>query len=164
MRLMIHDLPEAQAKNLTSEEDGCVLVSCNEKAKNCIGCFGCWLKTPGQCVIRDAHGDMGKLLADCSQLVIISRCSYGGFSPAVKTAIDRSISYILPYFRIINDEMHHKLRYKKQVGITAYFYGEEITEKEKDTARHLLEANCVNLGAKLEDVAFFSSPERIVRV
>ncbi len=23
------------------------------KIANCVGCFGCWTKTPGRCVIRD---------------------------------------------------------------------------------------------------------------
>lgn len=164
MKLIIHDLPEEQVKKLDAAEGDYVLVDCSVPAKNCIGCFGCWLRTPGQCVIRDVHGDMGKMLAQCSQLVIISRCSYGGFSPEVKTVMDRSISFLLPDFRIINNEMHHKLRYKNRISIKAYFYGDKITEREKETARHLIVANGVNLGAKVESVEFFSLPERIVRV
>lgn len=164
MKLIIHDLPEEYAKKLAAEEGDNVLVDCNVTAKNCIGCFGCWLKTPGQCVIRDDRGDMGKMLAQCSRLVIISRCSYGGFSTKVKTVMDRSIPFLLPDFRIISNEMHHKLRYKNQISIKAYFYGDQITEREKETARHLVVANGVNLGAKVESVEFFSLPERIVRV
>ena len=34
-----------------------VMVLRNEKIAPCLGCFGCWLKTPGKCVINDAASD-----------------------------------------------------------------------------------------------------------
>ena len=27
--------------------------------RHCIGCFGCWVKTPGQCVIHDGYENTG---------------------------------------------------------------------------------------------------------
>ena len=35
-----------------------VMVLRDEKIASCLGCFGCWLKTPGECVINDAGSDL----------------------------------------------------------------------------------------------------------
>jgi len=32
-----------------------VMILRDEKIASCLGCFGCWLNTPGQCVIKDAE-------------------------------------------------------------------------------------------------------------
>ena len=64
----------------------------------CIGCFGCWVKTPGKCVIHDGYEDTGIDMSKCGELILIGRCCYGGESPFVKMVQDRALSYIHPDF------------------------------------------------------------------
>lgn len=155
MKLVIHDLNEKELGDLMPERSGdIILIGEDSDIKNCIGCFGCWIKTPGKCVIRDRYGDMGELISRCDEVKIISQCCYGGYSPFVKNVLDRSIPYLHPYFVIKNNEMHHKQRYKKTLKLTVLFYGEQITEEEKRTAKELVNANAVNLYAQVENVRF----------
>lgn len=160
MKLLIHDLPPELAEQVLGiPSHGVRVVSDDGTARPCVGCFGCWVKTPGQCVIRDRYGDMGKLFAECEEVVLVSRCFYGGFSPFVKNILDRSIPYIHPYFVIKNKEMHHRPRYDRQIKISALFYGPDITEREKDTARSLVDANAVNFDGTVRNVLFAVKPE-----
>lgn len=123
----------------------------------CIGCFGCWVKTPGKCVIHDGYEGTGTVMGKCSELVLVSRCCYGSVSPFVKTVQDRAISYIHPDFELRKGEMHHKRRYKNVLSLSAYFYGENITDAEKDTARKIIEANADNYDGVVKNVCFYGS-------
>ena len=162
MKLMIHDLNDKTMKCLLSGiTEDVTLVSDNGTAHHCIGCFGCWIKTPGACVIRDHYGDMGERLSKCDEVVIISQCFYGGFSPSVKKVMDRSISYNHPYFVTRNGEMHHRRRYQNQFALKVWFYGENITEKEKQTAQKLIQANAVNLDCGVESIVFVRNVSQI---
>lgn len=109
-----------------------------------MGCFGCWIKTPGQCIIRDAYGDMGQLLSQCDELLIFSRCIYGSYSSFVKSVLDRSISYIHPDFVKRNGQMHHRRRYRNRFLMKAIFYGGDMSETECETAAALVKANALN--------------------
>lgn len=158
MRLIIHDLGKNDllTKSLNSLE-GTMVISDDGSIQHCIGCFGCWVKTPAACVIRDKYGDMGEYLSKSDELVIISECCYGGFSPFVKNVLDRSISYIHPYFIIKNGEMHHKRRYKNKIKLKVLFYGGNITDREKQTAERLVKANSINLHCKDYSVSFIEN-------
>lgn len=163
MKIIIHDLTETALREifpLISDEDITdedIIISENNSIHPCIGCFGCWLKTPGECIIKDTYRQMGRNLAMCSEMVIVSQCVYGGYSPFVKNILDRSISYIHPYFAIINGEMHHQQRYKKDLSLRVFFYGNEITNSEKEIAEKLPAANAVNFYGKAESVTFLDS-------
>jgi multimeric flavodoxin WrbA len=155
MRLIIHDLKKEDfEKEFSSSLEDTVIISDDESIHNCIGCFGCWVKTPGACVIRDKYADMGKYLSKCREVIIISQCFYGGFSPFVKNVLDRSISYVHPFFKIKNGEMHHQRRYDNNVYMKVWFYGNKITEKEKRTARGIVKANCINLYWDISNITF----------
>ncbi len=155
MRLIIHDLEPGRFERLFAGQLGDLhVISPDAPIHHCLGCFGCWVKTPGACVIRDQYGDLGELLASCQEVVIISRCCYGGFSPFVKNILDRSISYIHPFFVNRNGEMHHRRRYNHQARLKVWFYG-EVTEEEKVTARGLVAANAVNLWWDAAGVSFY---------
>lgn len=45
---------------------------------NCVGCFGCWTKTPGRCVIRDDAVKVYPLIAESERVMYVSRVKYGG--------------------------------------------------------------------------------------
>ena len=34
------------------------IIKPQEPIHPCIGCFGCWVKTPGKCVIHDGYKDV----------------------------------------------------------------------------------------------------------
>lgn len=154
MRLIIHDLKAEQADLFLPKDEETKTVYPKGDITPCCGCFGCWVKTPGICVCKDGYENMGELLSETEELVIVSRCVYGGFSPFVKNVLDRSISYVLPEFQIVDGEMHHKPRYENHIRMRILFYGEDITEWEKETARNLVHANAKNLGADVDEIEF----------
>lgn len=167
MKVIIHDLESSRAQALlpapaSSANANTVVISDDGTIHNCIGCFGCWVKTPGACVIRDNYGDLGALLGKCDdELIIISRCFYGGYSPFVKNVLDRSIPYIHPDFVIRNKEMHHKRRYRNHFDLTVWFYGTDISECEKETALELVQSNADNFYCTLRKVGFVSNISEI---
>lgn len=159
MKLIVHDLTEEQAEPIFPQNAGTKIIGNDGTIHHCIGCFGCWIKTPAQCVIRDHYGDMGKLLSKCDELILVSKCCYGGFSPFIKNVIDRSIPYIHPYFTIRNGEMHHKRRYENRFRLSAFFYGTDITQQEKKTAENLIHANALNLDCQIKKIQFASAAD-----
>lgn len=129
--------------------------------RNCIGCFGCWVKTPGRCVIHDGYESTGIDMGKCTELILVSACCYGSVSPFVKTVQDRAISYIHPDFVIRKGEMHHRRRYNHVIQLSAHFYGDSITESEKKTARKLIDANADNYDAVVKGVSFYATVKEL---
>ena len=107
MKLIITDLADFEIP----VEGEYKLIKPEGEIHNCIGCFSCWLKTPGRCVIRDGYENTGIYMGRCSDYIIVSRCVYGSVSPFVKAVQDRALSYIHCDFVIQGGEMHHKRRY-----------------------------------------------------
>lgn len=163
MKMILHDLPQQQyeALNQPCFEPGDIVIADNGALHHCIGCFGCWTKTPGRCVIKDEYRHMGERLAKCDQLVILSRCAYGSYSPFIRNVLDRSISYMLPYFAMRNGQTHHSPRYAQRFALSAHFYGEDITPQEQTTARTLVQANGINFNCTQTNVQFHLSDEKL---
>lgn len=162
MNVIIHDLTDLQFQQMYQQIEGDTkIISNNGYIKNCMGCFGCWIKTPGQCVVKDGYETMGSILSRADTVTIISQCYYGGYSPFVKNVLDRSISFLLPFFRKIESETHHKPRYQKSFRLCVYFYGEHITQSEKDTAKRLVGRNSINFNVSEHEVTFLKSIEQL---
>lgn len=61
VNIIIHDLEEEQFRLLFScVPENTYMIADNHDIKKCIGCFGCWIKTLGQCVLKDGYHKMGK--------------------------------------------------------------------------------------------------------
>ncbi len=160
MKLIITDIKD-MALRITGEHK---IIKPDSAVKHCIGCFGCWIKTPGECVIKDGFDRTGCDMGKCEELIMISECLYGGFSSFVKKVQDRAISYVRGDFDIVNNEMRHRRRYRNRIKLSAYFYGEDITEEEKITAENIVRANAKNFYAVVEKVVFLKNPAELEEV
>jgi multimeric flavodoxin WrbA len=89
------------------------------KIADCLACFGCWVKTPGQCVIDDPAREIAVKLAQCDLLVYVTPVVFGGYSYELKKALDRHISTLLPFMKKFNGELHHPQRYEKKHKLAA---------------------------------------------
>jgi multimeric flavodoxin WrbA len=78
----------------------------------CQGCFGCWIKTPGICVIDDAGRNVVQMAVQSDMIVFLSPVTFGGYSSCLKKAIDRMVPIALPFFMKIDGEIHHKSCYE----------------------------------------------------
>lgn len=153
-RLIVYDAGERDAGDFArgfGADDA--LFSATPPVKTCVGCFGCWVKTPGRCVIADRAVDIPALFARSDEVVVVSPLAWGGYSRNVKAVLDRSIGYLLPFFRTVDGEMHHRMRHGNAFAFAVHFYGEGAPTV-RENARRLVEANAVNLGARSVDVRF----------
>lgn len=81
----------------------------------------------------------------------------------MKNVLDRSIPWLLPFFKIKNNETHHKRRYQNNIQLIVHFYGEKTTIEEKETAKELVKANCKNFYVKNYEISFSNSLEELCR-
>ena len=153
MRLIIHDMDLSGGIPGLREGDTVIPAAWLKKAP-CVGCFGCWIKTPGRCLLRDDIGDMAAHICEADGIAVISRCVYGGYSPEIKNVLDRSVGFLLPSFTIRGDgRMHHPVRSDRPKTLDVHFYG-EVTARERETARRIVSANAVNFNIPENSVYF----------
>lgn len=147
MFLVINDLDDnfqPQLKSLLPNNTNIFSKTLNP-LKGCLGCFSCWTKTPGLCIIKDSSQDMNLSMIQCDVFLIISKINYGCYSPYIKNVLDRGIPTLLPFFKKINNEVHHAPRYDKYPKIIAIGYGDDISLEEESTFKKLIKANAINL-------------------
>ncbi|MDR1185091.1 MAG: hypothetical protein LBK67_09895 [Coriobacteriales bacterium] len=158
--VILHDLERDEAERLLPKDSTRYsLFAAKPPVQHCVGCFRCWVKTPGTCVIDDRGAGFVALMATHDEVIFLSRLVFGGLSPDVKAVLDRSIGFALPFFRRLNAETHHAMRFDKSPDLHYLLYGSGITEQEKKTAQRLATANALNLGVGHCSVSFFPSAQ-----
>ena len=92
------------------------------KIAPCVGCFGCWTRTPGKCVIRDDAVRVYPVLAGSDTALYVSRVRYGGYDLVMKTMLERAIPVQQAFIRLLDGETHHVQRavVPKRAVIVAY--------------------------------------------
>ena len=160
MKVIIHDLDEGTAFVLEKADPDLVVIHAGNPYVPCRGCFKCWLKNAGFCIMKDSWQHMGALIGQSDPLVIVSRCCYGGYSSPVKAILDRGIGNSLPFFTWRGGQTNHLSRYPRRKLLRVCFYG-ECTEFERETARELAERNRLNLDYEKAEVSFFENSEEL---
>ena len=126
---------------------------------NCTGCFGCWTKTPGRCVIRDDAVKVYPKIAESDKLIYVSRVKYGGYDTIMKTMLERAIPIQQAFIRIVGGETHHVQRDVAEKDAVIISYG-DISEQERELFKRLIGRNARNMNFKSYNVIF--SDERQV--
>ena len=114
--------------------------------KPCAGCFGCWVRTPGQCVSHDSD-DIARSVIQSDLLVYLTPVTFGGYSSELKKAVDHLIFTNLPFFRTVEGETHHQPRYDRSPNLLAIGV---LPEHDADSERifaTLVERNAINMFA-----------------
>lgn len=123
------------------------------KIANCVGCFGCWTRTPGRCVIRDDATRVYPLIAASDEVLYVTHVKYGGYDTVMKTMLERAIPVQQAFLRIVQGETHHVQRAvaPKQAVIVAY--GETSAEEQALFCK-LVERNARNMNFASYRVVF----------
>ncbi len=85
-----------------------------KRIEPCRGCFSCWTRTPGKCVIKD---DQAELLEKClwSDILALATPLYvDGMSAQCKTFVDRLLPLAKPDFVLEKDHCRHPSRFDRQ--------------------------------------------------
>ena len=114
------------------------------KIANCVGCYGCWTKTPGRCVIRDDATKVYPLIAQSDTVLYVSRIRYGGYDTVMKTMLERAIPIQQAFIRILDGETHHVQRSVTPKNATILAYG-DTKEEEREIFRQLVARNAHNM-------------------
>jgi multimeric flavodoxin WrbA len=114
--------------------------------KPCRGCFSCWVKTPGRCVIQDDEEVILGATTASDRVIWLTPITFGGYSPELKKALDRIIPMLLPFFTRVRGETHHPLRYPRQRRLLAIGTLKQEDADSEGVFRHLVERNALNMG------------------
>jgi hypothetical protein len=111
----------------------------------CTGCFGCWTRTPGQCVIDDDARSVAEKVAASDVYAVVSPVAFGSFGSLAKSVQDRLICLVLPHFTTVEGEVHHRPRYERYPVFLAL--GTLATPDAEQAAlfARLVERNSVNM-------------------
>lgn len=119
---------------LTEEEHHVTILQLRDmKIAYCLGCFDCWLKTPGLCIVKD---DSYRVCEECinSDLVVFASPVIMGFTSALlKKANDKLIPLILYHVELVDNECHHVARYDKY-PFTGLLLAKGIDTDDEDIA------------------------------
>jgi len=111
----------------------------------CRGCFGCWVKTAGECVIDDEGRGVARAIARSDLLVYLTPVTFGGVSSELKKALDRMIPNISPFFARVSGETHHQRRYRKPPRLVGLGILPRPDRKAEAIFKTLVERNALNL-------------------
>lgn len=131
----------------------------------CTGCFGCWIKTPGKCPIKDDSQNIIQNIISSDIVIYFTPVIFGGYSPLLKKILDRSICLVSPFFTKINGEMHHKKRYNKYPSIIGIGFMDKHDKEQEENFKNLIYRNSLNLHSPFEysEIIFKEDTEDIIK-
>jgi multimeric flavodoxin WrbA len=82
-----------------------------KKIRPCMGCFNCWIKTPGQCAIRDDQADVLEKVRQADVLALATPLYVDGMTAQSKVFVDRLLPLAKPEFVLRDGHCRHPARY-----------------------------------------------------
>jgi len=131
----------------------------DKKIGYCVGCFNCWLKTPGICTIKDDAIDITRQYIASDHVILASPLLMGFMSALLKSAMDRNICLVHPHLEAVDGEVHHKKRYDKYPLLSFLLEKEAATDEEDIAiATEIFRREAINVWTRLGFVHFTETP------
>lgn len=108
-----------------------VVKLATESITACIGCWNCWLKTPGRCVMKDQMAESYPNYINSDTVILLMDTAQGFISHKAKAFLDRTIPLYHPYIKMVDGECHHVTRYKCYPDMVFYYDTEGLTTQEE---------------------------------
>lgn len=119
---------------------------------SCTGCFGCWIKTPGECVQADDAREIARAVIGARLLAVLTPVTFGGYSSTAKRAIERLMPLLSPLFETIGGEVHHRRRYPRFPDLLAVGVQDRSDPEAADLFRALVARNAINVHSRVHRV------------
>jgi len=135
------------------------LVLRDMKINPCTGCFHCWVKNPGNCIIQDDGNKVARQYIASDHVILASPLIMGFVSSLLKNTMDRNIPLVHPHLEEVDSEVHHKKRYDKYPVISFLLEKESFTDAE-DIAivTGIFQREAINVRSTLGFVRFIDTP------
>lgn len=125
----------------------------------CLGCFACWVKTPGVCIIDDAGRDVARAVRQSRLVALVTPVTFGGYSSTLKNAVDRLIPLIMPYFTFIGSEVHHLRRYETYPSILGVGLLPGSEPEQEQIFQRVIHRNSINMHSPEAETCFLYEGE-----
>jgi hypothetical protein len=97
----------------------------------CIGCFGCWIRTPGECSTAiDGSVEIREKVINSDLIIFASPVIMGFTSALLKRVHDKFIPLVLPYSGLYHGESHHHPRYDRYPSMGLLLQPDPDTDEE----------------------------------
>ena len=126
---------------------------------HCIGCFGCWLETPGICRENDAGREIAWSVIQSDVTVLLTPVTFGGYSSELKKAMERWVPLALPYFKKYYGEIHHLPRYSRNPRLVVIGVQKEEDPESAHLFRAIAARNALNFHAESHAAEVICSKE-----
>ncbi|MBN2387175.1 MAG: flavodoxin family protein [Anaerolineales bacterium] len=97
--------------------------------RHCVGCWGCWVKTPGECVARDASLEIDRAVINSDFSLWAAPLKMGFPAALLKMALDKHLPLIHPYMVVDQGEAHHLKRYARSPRLGLLLEKEPSTDE-----------------------------------
>ena len=104
----------------------------------CLGCWNCWLKTPGRCAINDNLAESYRDYINSDTVILLMDTAQGFINHQAKAFLDRTIPHYHPYIEIVDGECHHAARYERYPDLVFYYEKAGLTDREEQVIEDYL--------------------------
>lgn len=147
-------ISEEIRRNISDKGIDAEIIEAGEmRISHCIGCNFCWLKTPGECSVKDDYEQILRKIIHANQMWVISDTALGFIDHKGKNIFDRILPIATMYLTFKGDQMRHVRRYKNTTDIGLIYKG----DVEKDFLSRWNERAALNFHSK--SLGVFSTDE-----
>ncbi|MCK5219217.1 NAD(P)H-dependent oxidoreductase [bacterium] len=163
-RIFDNYLSTLAARLKTSQHNTEILTCRDMFLKPCVGCWDCWVRTPGQCSHPDDTTRTRRAILHSDLTIWASPLIMGFTSALLKIVQDKMIPILSPFFRLSQGEIHHQPRYPHYPKF-GLLLGPEADTDEEDIviAQALYVRLALNFITKLSFTATSRQPVNEVR-